>query len=57
MFKLLLISLFAIFSGSVWAAADETITHKVFFDVDIDGQPAGTRPIPACCIQQPRHTC
>jgi hypothetical protein len=28
--------------GPASAKADDTITHKVFFDVTIDGKPAGT---------------
>ena len=43
MFKALLVAILAFVAGlaSVQAAGDDTVTHKVFFDVEIDGKPAG----------------
>jgi hypothetical protein len=36
-----LISLLLVFVPAV-LAADDTVTHKVFFDIVVDGEPAGT---------------
>jgi hypothetical protein len=43
MFKLLLVSLISLFAtpGLVLAKKDDSITHKVFFDISMDGKPAG----------------
>jgi hypothetical protein len=50
----------AVFSVAVFLflgcalASDETITNKVFFDVEIDGKPAGAWTVGVCLGQQMR---
>ena len=57
MLNLLFAFLAAVLLGcpAVTAAKDETITKKVFFDIKMDGKPAGALPLLLTC-HRPLHS-